>query len=613
MSAPSKHSPVSLVPVPSEPKPPAEDRADESSANSANPDQTELTSFQVMDKIAHASIARATMGIAPAALAEAFVDWAVHLAVSPGKQMELREKTLRKSGRLAQFACRCAADPAAHPCIEPLPQDDRFRDPSWQKWPFNIIYQSFLQQQQWWYNAVTDVPGMTPQHENVIEFLTRQMLDMMSPSNFPLTNPEVLNAVIAEKGQNLLRGARNFQEDVIRYYRHEKPAGLEAFRVGEDLAATPGKVVFRNRLIELIQYAPTTDQVRPEPILIVPAWIMKYYILDLSPHNSLVKYLTGQGFTVFMISWLNPGAEDRNLGMEDYRRLGVMDAVDAVCKITQSPKVHALGYCLGGTMLAIAAAAMARDGDDRFGTLTFLAAQTDFTEAGELTLFINDSQVTFLEDMMWDQGYLSTEQMGGAFRLLRSADLIWSRNVHDYLMGQRVPMIDLLAWNADGTRLPYRMHSEYLRKLFLNNDLAAGRYEVGDRPIAVSDIRAPLFVVGTEDDHVAPWKSVYKFHLFADTEVTFALTSGGHNAGIVSEPGHPNRHFRIDTTPADARFRAPDDWVADTAPQDGSWWTAYAAWLHDHSGPMAAPPPMGRARAGLAPLCDAPGTYVMQA
>lgn len=620
MSAPTKRAPVRIVPSATEsiPDPQAADRAadpvaDAAAGAAADAGQPALTSFQVMDKVAHASIARATMGIAPAALTEAFTDWALHLSVSPGKQLELREKALRKSGRLAQFIGRCATERDAHPCIDPLPQDHRFLDPSWQKWPFNLIYQTFLHQQQWWHNAVTGVPGMTQQHENVMAFLTRQVLDMMAPSNFPLTNPEVLNATIAERGQNFLRGARNFMDDVQRYHRHEKPAGMENFRIGRDLATSPGKVVFRNRLIELIQYAPTTDQVRPEPILIVPAWIMKYYILDLSPHNSLVKYLTGQGFTVFMISWLNPDAEDRDLSMEDYRCLGVMDAVEAVCAITQSPRLHGLGYCLGGTMLAIAAAAMARDGDERFATLTFLAAQTDFTEAGELTLFINDSQVTFLEDMMWDQGYLSTDQMGGAFRLLRSADLIWSRNVHDYLMGQRVPMIDLLAWNADGTRLPYRMHSEYLRELFLNNDLAEGRYEVAGRPVAVSDIRAPMFVVGTEDDHVAPWKSVYKFHYFADTEVTFVLASGGHNAGIVSEPGHPRRHFRMATAPADALFCAPDDWVADHPPQEGSWWTAAAAWLHDHSGPMTAPPPMGRAKAGLPPLDDAPGTYVMQA
>jgi len=577
------------------------------------PADPSLGTYQIMDKVAHAGMAKMTMGIAPSALAAAWTDWATHLAAAPGKQMELAEKAFRKSGKLAQSCVRCATEQCPPTCIEPLPQDHRFRGEAWQRWPYNVIHQSFLLHQQWWYNVVTDVPGVTPQHENVMEFLSRQVLDMMSPSNFLLTNPEVLQATIAEHGLNLVRGAQNFIEDVQRNQRHEKPAGLDAFQIGTDLATSPGKVVFRNRLIELIQYAPTTDQVRPEPILIVPAWIMKYYILDLSPHNSLVKFLTGQGFTVFMISWLNPGAEDRDLSMEDYRTMGVMAAVDAVQGVTGSDHLHALGYCLGGTMLAIAAAAMARNGDARFKTVTFLAAQTDFTEAGELTLFINDSQVTFLEDMMWDQGYLSTDQMGGAFRLLRSADLIWSRNVHDYLMGQRMKMFDLLAWNADGTRLPYRMHSEYLRKLFLNNDLAEGRYEIGGHPVAVSDIRVPMFVVGTEDDHVAPWKSVYKFHYFADTEVTFVLTSGGHNAGIVSEPGHPHRHFRITSTPADAPFQDADDWRAAVEPQDGSWWAACTRWLETHSGPPGAPPSMGNAKAGFPPLCDAPGTYVMQA
>ena len=370
---------------------------------------------------------------------------------------------------------------------------------------------------------------------------------MMAPSNFPLTNPEILTRTVASGGANLATGWQNFIEDAERVFAGKKPVGSENFVVGRDVAKTPGKVIYRNRLIELIQYAPATDTVRPEPILIVPAWIMKYYILDLSPHNSLVKHLTEQGFTVFMISWKNPGPEDRDLGMEDYRTLGVMNALDVVNAVVPDRKVHAVGYCLGGTLLSIAAAAMARDGDQRLATLTLLAAQTDFTDAGEITLLIDESQIAFLEDMMWEQGFLDGRQMAGAFQVLRSNDLIWSRVVHDYLLGEREAMTDLMAWNADTTRMPYRMHSDYLRKLFLDNDLAEGRFAAGGRPVSLADLRAPIFAVGTERDHVAPWRSTYKINQQVESDVTYLLTSGGHNAGIVSEPGHAGRRFRVGT------------------------------------------------------------------
>lgn len=424
------------------------------------------------------------------------------------------------------------------------------------------------------------------------------------------TNPEVLKKTQTEAGQNLVRGLRNFAEDTERSISGKKPTGLDAFKLGKDLAATPGKIVYRNRLIELIQYEPRTPQVRPEPILFIPAWIMKYYILDLSQQNSLVRHMRDQGFAVFMVSWKNPGAEDRDLGFEDYLKLGIMSALDAIKKIIPGQKVHGAGYCLGGTLLTMAAAAMARDNDDRLQTVSLFAAQTDFTEAGELTLFTSESQIAFLEDMMWQQGYLDAGHMAGAFQMLSSSDLIWSRVIRDYLMGARQPAFDLMAWNADTTRMPYKMHSEYLRNLFLENDLAEGRFNVNERPVALSDIRQPLFIVGTESDHVSPWRSVFKLNLLADTETTFLLTSGGHNAGIVSEPGHAGRSYRVSTKPHEDRFVDAETWAKKTPVLSGSWWPEWANWLAARSGSMQSLPPMGLSES--APLEDAPGTYVFQ-
>jgi poly[(R)-3-hydroxyalkanoate] polymerase subunit PhaC len=378
------------------------------------------------------------------------------------------------------------------------------------------------------------------------------------------------------------------------------------------VAVTPGRVVYRNRLIELIRYAPATAKVRPEPVLIVPAWIMKYYILDLSPHNSLVKYLTGQGYTVFMVSWKNPTAQDRDLGMEDYRTLGVMAALDTIGAETDADHIHAAGYCLGGTLLSIAAAAMARDGDERLRSVTLLAAQTDFTEAGELMLFINESQLAFLEDMMWEQGFLDSRQMAGTFQMLRSNDLVWSHMVREYLMGERGPTTDLMAWNADSTRMPYRMHSQYLRQLFLDNDLAEDRFMVEGKPVALTDIRVPIFAVGTVSDHVAPWHSTYKINFQTDTEVTYLLTTGGHNAGIVSEPGHAGRSFQVMARKADDHYRDPQTFLAQAPRTNGSWWPEWVAWLAARSGAAVAPPPTGAAATGDAPHGDAPGSYVFE-
>jgi polyhydroxyalkanoate synthase len=579
----------------------------------ATDEDPSLRLAEVVDRSLHYLLSRFTLGLSPMALSEAYFDWLVHLATSPGKGVQLWHKGLRKSARWAVHMVRSASQPGEQePCIGPLPQDSRFSGRDWQAWPFNGIQQAFLLQQQWWHDAVTGIRGVTAQHERVLAFSARQILDLFAPSNFLLTNPEVLKRTQAEAGQNLVRGFWNWLDDWERVSNGRPPAGTEQFRVGRDLATTPGKVVYRNRLIELIQYEPASDRVRPEPVLIVPAWIMKYYILDLSPHNSLVRYLLADGFTVFMMSWKNPTSEDRDLGMEDYHALGPMAALEAIGRIAPNRKTHCVGYCLGGTLLATSAAAMARDGDDRIATLSFLATQIDFTEAGELTLFIDEGQIAFMEDMMWEQGYLDAGQMSGAFQLLRSNDLIWSRLVREYLLGERPAIFDLMAWNADSTRLPFRMHSEYLRKLFLANDLAEGRYQVAGRPIALNDLRCEVFAIATETDHVAPWPSVFKFNLLMDTDVTFALTSGGHNAGIVSEPGRPRRHYRMSTKRAQDRYLDPAAWLGRYPLQQGSWWPVWRRWLAQRSGEPVSPPPLGAPERGLVPLCDAPGRYVLQ-
>ena len=557
-------------------------------------------------------LARLTGGISPVALSLAYIDWASHLAAAPQQQMQIAQDAWRSAGQFFEAALHYFS-PSQGPwsLIKPQPQDRRFIKPEWEIPPFNLLAQAFLLKEQWWQTATTGIRGVAPQNEAIVEFSVRQVLDMLAPSNFAATNPEVLQKALRSGGENFVFGCQNWSSDWIALVAAGKrPVGDQDFVVGKNVATSRGKVVFRNELIEVIQYYPTTGKVHPEPILIVPAWIMKYYILDLSPENSLVKFLTGEGFTVFMISWRNPGAGDRDIAFDDYRTLGVETALATIGDIVPGHQIHALGYCLGGTLLSIAAAAMARDGDNRLKSITLLAAQTDFTEAGELTLFINESQVAFLEDMMWERGVLDTTQMAGAFQLLRPNDLIWSKLTRDYLMGERAPPSDLMAWNADATRLPYRMHSEYLRKLFLNNDLAEGRYLVDGKPISLSDIHAPMFVVGTVRDHVAPWRSTYKIHYQVDADVTYLLTSGGHNAGIVAPPGEQGHFYQVKTKTADAAYIGPDEWLKAAPRIEGSWWPARTEWLTGESGEPSEPPRMGIGHADGHSLPDAPGDYV---
>lgn len=565
-----------------------------------------------VDRFIHSRQAKFTLSISPAAMMLAYLDWAVNFVNAPGKFILLTEEFSNELTRLVGSILQEGMEQKDGKPDKP-PGDPRFAAEEWQQWPYNFMYRYFQLVESWWQSATTDVPGVSKHHQNVVSFMSRQILDMFSPSNIFLTNPVLLKVTREQCGANLVQGYKNFIEDRLHLMSGKKPVGAENFVVGKQVGVTPGKIVYRNNLIELIQYSPTTEKTYAEPILIVPAWIMKYYILDLSPNNSLVKYLVDKGHTVFMVSWKNPRSDYRQTDMDDYREMGVMSAVNAISVIMPERKIHTAGYCLGGTILSIAAATMARDDDPRLQTMTLLAAQTDFEEAGELMLFIDENQVNFLEDIMWDQGYLDSKQMSGAFQVLRSNDLFWSQIIYNYLMGQRRDLNDLMAWNADATRMPYRMHSEYLRRLFLNNDLSEGRYKVGGREITIRDICAPVFIVSTVQDHVAPWRSVYKFNLYSNPqEIAFILTSGGHNAGIVSEPAKTKRTYRYTVRKRGEKYVDPDTWVENTPVSKGSWWIPWQEWLVAHSSPdMVEPPPSGSQKKGYRVIMDAPGSYVL--
>ncbi|NNF24655.1 MAG: polyhydroxyalkanoic acid synthase [Rhodobacteraceae bacterium] len=568
--------------------------------------------YQYIDRIARAVTARYTGGLSPFSTMLAWSDWALHLSRAPGRQLELSELAFRNMLTILTDTAKSATDEGVKPPFHPGRNDHRFTYPNWSKMPFRYWQQSFLAAQDWWDHATDDLRGLSDPDSARVSFMIRQMLDLYSPSNFPVTNPEILEATLRRGGANLTDGARHFSEDLIQTWLQKPAKPLENFKVGEDIACTPGKVVFQNDIFELIQYAPTTAKVKAEPVLIVPAWIMKYYILDLSPHNSLIRYLVQEGHTVFAISWCNPTADQSGLSLDDYRLRGVMAALDAISAIVPDQKIHATGYCLGGTILSITACTMARDGDERLASLTLLAAQIDFTEAGELLLFLDDSQVAFLEDMMWAQGYLDRPQMAQTFASMRSEDLIYARAVRRYFLGVDDLPTDLTVWSKDTTRMPAAMHGEYLRALFLENRLTAGRFAVDGRVVALKDIDVPIFVVGTEDDHIAPWRSVYKMRLFTDSEFTFALTSSGHNGGILSEPGHPRRHYRIGERRVGENYVDPDTWYRNHAPVEGSWWTAWADWLDRKSTGRIKPPTMGLSGTRYAPISEAPGYYIMQ-
>ena len=532
----------------------------------------------------------------------AWMDWLGALQRSPEQQTQLVQSAAQKWQDTWCFAVQALTGaPLAH-----QNPDRQFTGEAWNQWPYNVYARAYGNMVGWWNEALTVKEQLPADRAQRLDFSARQMLAASSPANYLPTNPELIQQTHTEQGANLARGIIHWLEDMRRTFEQTPAPGTEKFRVGEAVAVTPGKVVYRNELMELIQYSAQTPSVFAEPILITPAWIMKYYILDLSPQNSLVRYLVEQGHTVFMISWKNPTAADRNLGMDDYVRSGFNAALDAVTRIVPERRVHTVGYCIGGTLLSIAAAALARQGDQRIASMTLLAAQTDFAEPGELSVFITPAQLTALDQMMQQTGVLTSEQMGMSFALLRSADLVWAPSVNTYLRGKRESLNDLMAWNADGTRMPARMHSEYLSRLYLKNELSQGCFTLAGETVDLKQIHVPMFVVGTQTDHVAPWRSVYKVRALTGSEdYTFLLTSGGHNAGIISGPVHPKRTHQLLTSHGSQEQVSADEFLQRAEKRAGSWWPTWQQWLVAHSAPeRVALPLMG------APLGDAPGEYV---
>ena len=554
---------------------------------------------------AHTGASATTLGLSPISLHLAMTDWWLHWISSPEAQWNWLEQYRRswlESGQQTPVT------------------DQRFAHPAWRQWPFDQLRQHY---EQWAPLLVelTRLDGMSPHHQQLVRFVMRQWLESLSPSNWLATNPQVQQEGLNSLGAVYLKGWHLLLED-LKTLAYQQQNGASTgqdlpplrFEVGRDVAVTPGRVVFRNELVELIQYAPQTAQVYREPVLIVPSCIMKYYILDLSPHNSMVKYLVTQGFTVFMVSWRNPDSSHRDLGMDDYLKMGLLDSMAAIRKLSRQPRLHAMGYCLGGTFLAMVAALLAQRRHQahewaqypELASVSLLAAQTDFSEPGDLGVFIDQDQLKGLRETMDDKGYLSGKQMAAAFQLLGARDLIWGRYTHRYLLGEQESGMDLMSWNSDATRLPARMHSEYLNGLFLLNSLSRGHCHVLGQSIALIDITAPLLVVGTDRDHVSPWKSVYKIFLENESEQTFILAAGGHNAGIVSEPGHAHRHYWIREAEAGGGWIEPEAWVQAARRVEGSWWPAWADWLARHSSGQTRSRPVPAVR-GLPP---APGDYV---
>jgi polyhydroxyalkanoate synthase subunit PhaC len=486
--------------------------------------------------------------------------------------------------------------------------DKRFAAPDWQGNPvYRTLKDTYLLTSDWLLrqgDAVTD--GMDEAERRRLIFHLRQFVEAMSPALLLAGNPEVLHRAVETGGASLADGARNLLAD-IRAGRLSM-VDATAFAPGRNLALTPGKVVHRNRLMELIQYAPTTETVHQLPLLILPPWINKYYILDLQPKNSMVRHLVAQGFTVFVVSWKNPDASMEGIGFEDYMDLGPLEASEAVQEIAGSKAVNVMGYCIGGTLLAMTLAWLAARQDRRFGAATFVVSLLDFSRVGDTAVFLDEPAIDLIEQQMMERGYLDSREMSNMFNLLRPADLIWSNVVNNYLLGRKPAAFDLLYWNSDGTRMARAAHSWYLRNTYAENNLIVpGRVKLKGEALDLGRVTLDTYAVGAEKDHIVPWDAAWRITQLLGSKVRFVLASSGHIAGIINPPGGKGSHWINEVDPPPA---TPEEWRRTATRHDGSWWTDWAAWLAPRSGRRVRPPLMGSAN--HPPLEDAPGRYVLE-
>ena len=487
------------------------------------------------------------------------------------------------------------------------PKDKRFKHPDWtENAIFSFVKDSYLVAAKSILSTVREIKGMDNAAARKVDFYTRQFVDALSPSNFVATNPEVLTATLESGGQNLLRGLENLLSDLGRGAGRLSitMTDMSAFRLGENIATTSGKIVYQNNLMQLIQYAPSTQAVRRRPLLIVPPWINKFYVLDLKPKNSFIKWAVDQGHTVFVMSWVNPDEKLAEKSFEDYMLEGPVAAVDAIERATGERRVNAVGYCLGGTLLASTAAYLAAKNDDRLASATYFVTLVDFTDVGDMAVFIDNEQLASLERRMRERGYLEAEDMATSFNMLRANDLIWSFVINNYLLGKEQVPFDLLFWNSDSTRMPAAMHSFYLRKMYQQNLLAkSGGVTLADTPIDLSKIKIPTFILSTREDHIAPWKSTYAAtHLYSGP-IKFVMSAAGHMAGVISAPGSKYGHWTNDNLPA-----SPDEWFSGATSHQGSWWPVWDEWITrlDPDRIPAREPGGGK----LSIVEDAPGSYV---